>query len=486
MGIMADTHLSFRISRSQILDSILIPKYYDPEINSAVELASEAGYDLPELGEILLPGNQGSRLGSWIPRENYGSGDIPFVRTSDLSNWRVRADYKKGVSEAVYREYQPKQDVRALDLLMVAHGTYLVGAVAIVAPEEEKLVLQDHVFRLRVNPVSGVDQWILLACLSTGLVHRQVRARQFSADIIDKLGERHLQIRIPIPRDKKKLAMMRAEVQAIVEEQTRMRAAVREAAESDLKMMPERASARYGFVVRRWQIRNRVLIPKYYDPELDKDLRENEAKDPDAWIPLRSLVERGILSADTGVEVGKMAYGTGQIPFIRTSDIADWEVKSDVKQGVSESIYGMYKRKASLEPGDVLLVRDGTYLVGSSAIVGPDDAPALFCGGLYRLRVLDKAELNSNTLLAFLNLPVVRRQMRARQFTRDVIDTLGPRLLEVRIPSPFSDRARKLGERVGQVMRSKADIKARISRLVSSIEPPSPPEAKGRPAWSMR
>ena len=39
-----------------------------------------------------------------------------------------------------------------------------------------------------------------------------------------------------------------------------------------------------------------------------------------------------ILSADTGVEIGKMAYGTGDIPFVRTSDLAQWEIKRDPKQ----------------------------------------------------------------------------------------------------------------------------------------------------------
>jgi hypothetical protein len=369
---------------------------------------------------------------------------------------------------------------------MVAHGTYLVGEVAIVAPGEEKLVLQDHVFRIRVSPSSGVDPWSLLAYLSTGFVRRQVRARQFSADIIDKLGDRHLRIKVPIPRNSAKRQETKAEVQSIVEEQTRMRAAIRAAASSDLKMQPERATARYGFTVRRQQIRNRTLIPKYYDPVLDAELKTIEALEQEPWIPLATLVDQRVMSAGTGVEVGKMAYGTGEVPFIRTSDIADWEVKSDVKQGVSRAIYERYKKKASLSPGDVLLVRDGTYLVGSSAMLGPEDTPALFCGGIYRLRVLRTDKANPNTLLAFLNLPVVRRQMRARQFTRDVIDTIGSRLLEVRIPSPFSARAQELGQRVERIMQSKAQIKARIGRLINSIEPPSLKEATGRPAWSMR
>jgi hypothetical protein len=56
---------------------------------------------------------------------------------------------------------------------MVAHGTYLVGAAAIVTEEDNKLILQDHIFRLRVNPEAGITPYYLLAALSTAFVKRQ-------------------------------------------------------------------------------------------------------------------------------------------------------------------------------------------------------------------------------------------------------------------------------------------------------------------------
>jgi len=140
-----------------------------------------------------------------------------------------------------------------------------------------------------------------------------------------------------------------------------------------------------------------------------------------------------------------MAYGTGSIPFVRTTDIADLKVKADPRQGVSQQIHDEYAAKAAVQEGDVLVVRDGTYLVGSSAIVTATDAPALICGGIYRLRSSNPEQLDPNGLLGLLNLPLVRRQMRAKQFTRDVIDTLGKRFFEVLIPDPMSQSARLLG-----------------------------------------
>jgi hypothetical protein len=126
------------------------------------------------------------------------------------------------------------------------------------------------------------------------------------------------------------------------------------------------------------------------------------------------------------------------------------------------------------------------YLVGSSALVTDDDLPALFCGGIYRLRSLDRDTLDPHALLALMNLPIVRRQLRARQFTRDVIDTLGARLMEVRIPSPTSEVARSLGNRVAKIMGEMVEVKREIGEIIDLLEPPSPPLAVGRPGWSMR
>ncbi|MGD0498063.1 MAG: hypothetical protein ABSC23_06470 [Bryobacteraceae bacterium] len=479
------THLAFSLNRKAIVDGILIPKYYDPELDIAVRLASK-GFNLPELGEVLLPGASGSQLGTWIPREHYGTGDVPYVRTSDLTHWRIRPDYKKGVSTTLYEELKGRQDVRPLDLLMVAHGSYLVGTSAIVDEEDAKLLLQDHVFRLRVNPTSGVDPYLLLAALTTKFVKRQVRARQFSADIIDKIGERHLGIRVPLPQSEEQRVKVSCAVKAIIDQQTQIRAQIKKVSKSNLRMTRERAEARHGFTVVRQDVRGRVLIPKYYDPALEAQLREAQADSGVPWVTLGQLVKDGVVSLGTGVEVGKMAYGTGTVPFIRTSDIADWEVKREPKQGVSQQVFAKFEKKAALKPLDVLVVRDGTYLVGSSALVTDADVPALFCGGMFRLRVKEKDRLDPHVLLAYLNLPIARKQMRARQFTRDVIDTLGNRILEVTIPSPFHKSAAAIGERVRSIVAEKSEIKAAITSVVRLLEPEVPPISLGRPGWSMR
>ena len=89
-----------------------------------------------------------------------------------------------------------------------------------------------------------------------------------------------------------------------------------------------------GFLLRSDQIRNKILVPKYYDPELDGYLL-SLCKTHDL-LAIKSLFESKALSIETGIEIGKMAYGTGSIPFVRTSDLSNWEIKADFKHGVSQ------------------------------------------------------------------------------------------------------------------------------------------------------
>ena len=81
-----ESHLAFRLPRSAVSAGILIPKYYDPDLADAADLAKGAGFELPELGELLARGDAGSRLGDWIPRSSTG---LAMFHTFGLATWRI-------------------------------------------------------------------------------------------------------------------------------------------------------------------------------------------------------------------------------------------------------------------------------------------------------------------------------------------------------------------------------------------------------------
>jgi hypothetical protein len=453
---------------------VFLPRYYNPEITATLAELGKT-HDLIVLGDLLTKRHIHAATGDEIGKMAYGTGNIPFVRTSDVSNGELKTDAKQGVSEAVYSEYGPSQDVRAGDILFVRDGTYLIGQVALVTESDLPLLYQSHLVKLRVRETSPVSPWMLLACLSTPIVKQQIRAKQFTADIIDTVGDRFRELVLPVPKDKEMAARIESEVRDLVTERSRLRDKIRRIPYwvqgyigSVDETIPDGAVAEVvehgnpGFTRALSDLRNSIFMPRYYDPELEADIRALGRSHQ--MMSLARLVELGVVSWDTGIEVGKMAYGTGEIPFVRTSDISNWELKGDPKQNVSEDIYEANRQ--DVRAGDIFVVRDGTYLVGTSCILTADDTRILYCGGLYKLRVQRPGGLDPYLLLALLNAPIVRRQMRAKQFTRDIIDTLGKRLFEVVLPIP---RDTTLVASIAQATRQVIDTRAKLRDRTKEI-----------------
>lgn len=224
-----------------------------------------------------------------------------------------------------------------------------------------------------------------------------------------------------------------------------------------------------GFTLRSDVLRNRILVPKYYNPEIDRELQR--LKKTHALVTVGSLVAAKKLSIDTGIEIGKMAYGTGSIPFVRTSDISNWEIKAAFKHGVSQEIYEEYREKVDVEAGDILMVRDGTYLIGITAIITDSDIPMLFQSHIYRLRVLAKEKINPWLLFACLNAPIVKRQILAKQFTQDIIDTLGKRLMEIVLPIPKDAKvSKRIAEETRHVIETRIQLRNRAKEIALEVE----------------
>jgi len=100
-------------------------------------------------------------------------------------------------------------------------------------------------------------------------------------------------------------------------------------------------------------VRRSIFLPKYYSPEIAARLSELDRTHE--LVSIGDLMAKKYLRAVTGDEIGKMAYGTGTIPFVRTSDVSNWELKTDAKQGVSEEIHAEYKVKQDVRAGDIFL-----------------------------------------------------------------------------------------------------------------------------------
>lgn len=192
--------------------------------------------------------------------------------------------------------------------------------------------------------------------------------------------------------------------------------------------------SKLGYLIGFSDIENNILSPRYYNPDVKLSL--DSLKGTHDILRIGDLVDRNIIEVKTGDEVGKLAYGTGTIPFVRTSDISNWEIKLDPKHGINEDIYSAYSSKQDVIEHDILMVKDGTYLIGTCAMISKYDLKIVYQSHLYKIRVLNKDIISPYILLAALSSDPVQQQIKSKRFTQDIIDSLGSRIYDLILPIP--------------------------------------------------
>lgn len=219
-----EDHLGFSIDYKDLKDDILIPEYYDPEITRDLEELRKSGnYDLVTIGELVRNKVLQIRRGNEIGSQFYGSGEIPFVRTTDIVNWEIKVDPVKSVSEEVYNKYKRLQDIREEDILFVSDGTFLIGRSAVVTNLDLKIVIQSHLKKIRVLDKEKIDTYYLFYLLNSKMVRRQIDAKTFVQATISTIGNRLYEIVLPISKDEESKKKIIKEVRNIVKQKTESR-----------------------------------------------------------------------------------------------------------------------------------------------------------------------------------------------------------------------------------------------------------------------
>jgi len=226
----------------------------------------------------------------------------------------------------------------------------------------------------------------------------------------------------------------------------------------------------FGFIIKLSEIDNSILIPSYYNPDIERKLKKMKKSGEYKIVTIKELVEKGLLTIKRGHEVGSQYYGRGTVPFVRTSDIVNWEVKIDPIKCIPEEIYKRYKKNQDIRENDILLVADGTFLIGRTAIVTSFDKKIMIQSHIRRLRCLKPQELHPYLLFYLLNTDIVQQQIKAKTFVQATISTIGNRLYEIILPIPKNRyTVEKIIKEVSEIIRMKIYTKQKMENLLQNI-----------------
>ncbi|MFX0030211.1 MAG: N-6 DNA methylase, partial [Candidatus Hermodarchaeota archaeon] len=221
------------------------------------------------------------------------------------------------------------------------------------------------------------------------------------------------------------------------------------------------------------QIKNNIFIPVYYTG-VEKTLKKLGTNESVILLSIKELAEKRILYTNKGGylprgdEIGSHLYGLGDIPFIRTSEINDWEINLDSYKKTSEEVYNQYKDKQNIEVGDILLVKDGgPNLIGKTAYITDLDKKIIIQSHIFQIKILKNNEfIDSYLLLYLLNLEIVQKQIQAITFVQGTIATIGNRIMEVVLPFPSDlNKRNEISDYIKKIIEEKKGIKKKIREL---------------------
>jgi type I restriction enzyme M protein len=221
------------------------------------------------------------------------------------------------------------------------------------------------------------------------------------------------------------------------------------------------------------QIKNKIFIPFYYTG-VEKTLKNLANNEQFELLSIKNLAEKKVIYTNKGGylprgdEIGSHLYGLGDIPFIRTSEISNWEINLDSYKKTSEEVYEQYKEKQNIESGDILLVKDGgPNLIGKTAYLSKMDVKIIIQSHIFQIKTLENDEsIDSYLLLYLLNLDIVQKQIQAITFVQGTIATIGNRIMEVILPIPKDISKRKdISISIKQIIDKKTEIRTKIQNL---------------------
>ncbi len=227
------------------------------------------------------------------------------------------------------------------------------------------------------------------------------------------------------------------------------------------------------FKIKYSQIKNNIFIPSYYIG-VEKPLKKLANNKEIELFTIKELIDEKIIYSNKGGylprgnEIGSHVYGLGNIPFIRTSELFNWEINLDSNKKTSLEVYKQYKDKQNIEKGDIILVKDGgSNHIGKTAFITELDTKIIIQSHIFQIKTLEnKQAMDSYLLLYLLNLDIVQKQIQAITFIQGTLATIGNRIMDIILPIPKEYMKRKeISDYIKEIINKKTEIRKKLYNL---------------------
>lgn len=200
-----ESRLCFTVLQSEVLGkAVIVPRYWWRRETDAALGAWIVKHPatVRTLGDLEKTGVITGFAGHGSPAGNArGTGTVPYVKVTDLKNWRINENPTNLISDEQAKALQRGgMRLKYGDLISPARASSNIGQFSMVMPWQTNVVLTKEILGLRVNEnADGIDAFLLLALLSLRVVQAQYAAFTLMQTNREHLGSRWREIQLPIP-----------------------------------------------------------------------------------------------------------------------------------------------------------------------------------------------------------------------------------------------------------------------------------------------
>lgn len=200
-----DTRLSFHVGQSEVrARGVMVPRFWWRRDTTVAleEWARIHPSEIVTLGALADAGAIQTFEGHGSPPGNArATGNVPYVKVTDLKNWRINENPTNFVhlrmAEALKRR---GVQLRYGDLVTPARASANIGQFSLVLPWQTHVILTKEVLVIRVEDNDrGLNPFLLLALLSLKVVQSQYQTLALMQTNREHLGDHWREVQVPIP-----------------------------------------------------------------------------------------------------------------------------------------------------------------------------------------------------------------------------------------------------------------------------------------------
>ncbi len=183
---------------------VLVASYHwrDPYTEALETFGEEHTCELVTIGELVEAGELSLESGHGSPKAHFkGMGRIPYVKVSDIKNWRIIENPKYAIPSEEADRLKRGRSVEAFDLVMPTRASKNIGLLGVVMPWQTKIVLTKEIMVMRTIDSERLTPWLLLVLMSLRVVNDQFRYLVLMQTNREDLGRRVREITLPIPKE---------------------------------------------------------------------------------------------------------------------------------------------------------------------------------------------------------------------------------------------------------------------------------------------